>query len=389
MATYLIEVLSHARFARVVMARPLPPGVRMAFVLVASGRALPEAALTDFAAAPGAFVVRDPARDLDAVVRHVRPDDAGEDARGLLLAHGLTPAQAAVAMQLHERLACALAYFCYGGELYARLSARGRLRLYDRHALRRRAYDLAVLARESWRWGPAWPDLTVDRDSQRFLRAVDILATPLAHDRRYLGELRGAPVAAHVDYLYPVDEAVFATSPPAERPLVFLNHSASRTGNHAHVIDRLAGAGVLGARTLVVPLSYGNPRRRREVERALATLPAARVRVLDEYLAPADYVRLCSSAAAAVYGHRRQEAVGNVMIMLALGVRVYLRAANPLLSDLRGLGFAVSSIEDDLDAHGFSPLDDAAATANRALVRRYASRAAWLAAYERLLTFAA
>ena len=268
--------------------------------------------------------------------------------------------------------------------MYSRLAAKGWIVLHDRRAMQMQWYTRLTVVWEALRAGIYWRDPTADRHSARFLREVGLVATSIHADHAFLERLTGRKLP-RTDYLYPVAERVF--EPVADlgaRAGVFVNHSASITGNHDYVIDRLALI-VAAGHEVIVPVSYGNPRRKRAIAGWSRKLRGATVRILDTYLSEEDYIRLCDTAVVAVYGHRRQEAVGNIMIMLARGVRVYLRKTNPLLPDLRELGFLVFSLEEDLEQYGFRPLDSGAVARNQASVREFVSREAWVASYTELI----
>ena len=108
-----------------------------------------------------------------------------------------------------------------------------------------------------------------------------------------------------------------------------VGNSASRTNNHKYLLALLSQFDLRGKK-VVVPLSYSGRARyvneivaygKKEVE---GFVPLMKFMPLDEYN------RLQSSTAVALFGNLRQEAIGNIMIALYMGAKVFLFESNPV-----------------------------------------------------------
>ena len=80
--------------------------------------------------------------------------------------------------------------------------------------------------------------------------------------------------------------------------------------------------------------------------------------------------------------HVRQQAVGNIVIMLYLGARVFVRQENPVYDFFKGSGVAISTVQ-ELEEHPellSLPLTEEERAGNRAIVSNYWGREK---AYER------
>lgn len=135
---------------------------------------------------------------------------------------------------------------------------------------------------------------------------------------------------------------------PAENDLqILINHSASFTGNHLTVIEKLASLSI-GDMKLLLPLSYGpDTHKKLIIAKANAMFPG-KCSFLTDYMPIDTYYEVISKCQCAIMGHRRQEAGGNISFLLRNGKKVFLREDNTLLKYYRDLGCFIYSFETDL-----------------------------------------
>lgn len=110
-----------------------------------------------------------------------------------------------------------------------------------------------------------------------------------------------------------------------ESKLVLLGNSASDTNEHIEAIDRLKELRKTNEFKVVCPLSYGDKDYAKKIaaygEKKLGNdfIP------LFDFMAPKDYLKLLSTVDVAIMNHRRQQAFGNIRMLLYLGKKVYIR----------------------------------------------------------------
>ena len=376
-----MEVLAHARFAQTVLSRPPLPGVDTYIVVAADGRALTDDALKRLEAEHQVVGVRNPHADLDPLVKQILAKDY---VGGGVFAHGLSQKQAMICNYLLSRVPARAFYFCYGGELYSRLSAIGKLALYDNSHWWPRIYDLIILMRTSLSTSRGLKSPVLGEPIINFMNRLSFINTLFPSDANLWSELVAKDLR-RLPYVYPISEYALNLSVKEDKDLVFINHSASRTGNHEFVLNYLAEHKLPDLK-LILPMSYGNPRYLRRIKSLLAKSVHHDAIVLQNSLPYDSYVDMCAGAVCAIYGHRRQEAVGNIFIMLYIGARVYLRQQNPLLQDLRQLGLIVFCLEEDFPVFKLDPIAPSHIEQNRQKVRMYASPEAWLKYYEAIVS---
>ena len=135
-------------------------------------------------------------------------------------------------------------------------------------------------------------------------------------------------------FYYPIDtilgELYYNPLPNKScKETVMVGNSASRSNNHKYLLA-LLGQYDLKGKKVVVPLSYSG--RKRYVNEVLAYgkrevdnfIPLMRFMPLEEYN------KLQASTAVALFGNLRQEAIGNIMIALYMGAKVFLFESNPV-----------------------------------------------------------
>ena len=128
-----------------------------------------------------------------------------------------------------------------------------------------------------------------------------------------------------------------------------VNHSASYTGNHLTVIDKLYSLSVQDVK-LIFPLSYGPDLHKRLIEEKANSLFPNKCIFLTEYMPIDTYYSKINKCQCAIMGHRRQEAGSNISFLLRNGKKVFLREDNSLLYYYRDLGCAIYSFENDLNS---------------------------------------
>lgn len=162
---------------------------------------------------------------------------------------------------------------------------------------------------------------------------------------------------------------------------ILVGNSATFTGNHIETFDLLYNLGV-SDRQVVAPLSYGDPILAKKLKSLGQELFAEGFEPLMEFMSAQDYVAAIKKCGYVIMNHVRQQAVGNIVIMLYLGARVFVRQENPVYGFFKSAGVVISSVQ-ELEKHPELlnvPLSEEERVSNRAIVSDYWSRER---AYER------
>ncbi|MFS6538275.1 TDP-N-acetylfucosamine:lipid II N-acetylfucosaminyltransferase [Idiomarina loihiensis] len=157
---------------------------------------------------------------------------------------------------------------------------------------------------------------------------------------------------------------------------ILLGNSASATCNHKETLQLLNGFRLTSNRLIITPLSYGSNVYGKKISAIGNKLFGKNFLPLFKFMPVQDYVKIIKQCGYVIMNHRRQQAVGNIIIMLYLGAHVFLREENPTYHFLKNLGVKVSSVQQLEDNHDLlnTPLTAQQQLRNKQIVTEYWSR---------------
>lgn len=153
---------------------------------------------------------------------------------------------------------------------------------------------------------------------------------------------------------------------------ILVGNSASYENNHIDTFDNLSSFD-LGSRQIICPLSYGDQQYREIVIKAGVQQFGESFMPITDFMSIEDYVQLLSSCSTVIMGHLRQQALGNIVIMIYLGAKVFLDKRNPVYQFFRkeeAVVFALEQIGDEIN----TPLMKEQIEHNRMVLRKHWSR---------------
>ncbi|AXS82517.1 TDP-N-acetylfucosamine:lipid II N-acetylfucosaminyltransferase [Marinobacter sp. Arc7-DN-1] len=162
---------------------------------------------------------------------------------------------------------------------------------------------------------------------------------------------------------------------------ILIGNSATLTGNHVEAFDLLRKLKIKGRR-VIVPLSYGDAKLTKKLINMGAEYFGRDFEPLIDFMPLEDYVEIIKKCGYVIMNHVRQQAVGNIVIMLYLGARVFVRRENPVYDFFWKSGVVLSTIQ-ELEVNSDllnQPLTQSERDSNREIISQYWSREK---AYER------
>lgn len=154
---------------------------------------------------------------------------------------------------------------------------------------------------------------------------------------------------------------------------IIVGNSGSFTGNHFEVIDILSKID-LGNRKVKFSLCYGGSEQyRADVVKMGQEMLGNKFEALTSYIPLDKYNQYLLDASFYIYNNYRQEAVGNILVALYFGGKVFLSDNSPLLTFYKKMGlviFPVSALSDDILNHR---LDKESVWKNRELIEKHYS----------------
>jgi hypothetical protein len=126
---------------------------------------------------------------------------------------------------------------------------------------------------------------------------------------------------------------------------ILLGNSATPENNHLESIELLRRS-PLGARRVICPLSYGDSMYGDAVETIGKQCLGQNFIALRAYVPPETYSATLKSCSIVAMNHVRQQALGNILLMLWFGARVFLNTRSPVREALGTLGISTGDIGD-------------------------------------------
>jgi len=168
---------------------------------------------------------------------------------------------------------------------------------------------------------------------------------------------------------------VYPSNLVATRPVTFTVHkginvlvgnSADPSNHHMEILDRLATENN-GQLQVIVPLSYGDRAYAQKVIRHGVSLFGEKFHALESFLPRAEYTSLLNNIDIAIFNHDRQQALGNIITLLGLGKKDYVRATVTHWAFFERLGVAINNVKDIQ----LTTLDAALQEKNRYIIGEY------------------
>lgn len=185
------------------------------------------------------------------------------------------------------------------------------------------------------------------RYSDRLLARIDYFS-PL--DVEYQMVCRYNPWfrARYVPWMYGTIEDYEPGDSHGDKPLgdsILVGNNAVHENNHLEMFEILKRHVELTGKSIIAPLSYGNGRYREQVIARGREMFGAQFVPLTEFLPRDAYIELLQGCGHVFFNHLRQQAVGNICIMMLKGAQIYLNERNPLYGWLVSRGAIVQSID--------------------------------------------
>jgi dTDP-N-acetylfucosamine:lipid II N-acetylfucosaminyltransferase len=130
-----------------------------------------------------------------------------------------------------------------------------------------------------------------------------------------------------------------------EEDHILLGNSSTQTNNHIEVIDLLTNLD-LGNKKVFVPLSYGDTDYRTILLKYGQEKLGEKFFPIVDFIPLQEYINILRSCGIVIMNHKRQQAVGNVLIALWMGASLYLNEQSTLFAHLKNKGYSFYGLED-------------------------------------------
>ncbi|WP_448377134.1 TDP-N-acetylfucosamine:lipid II N-acetylfucosaminyltransferase [Fervidobacterium sp.] len=150
---------------------------------------------------------------------------------------------------------------------------------------------------------------------------------------------------------------------------ILVGNSASWTNKHVEILEYLSN--IDANFEIICPLSYGDKAYAQNVIKIGQKLFGDRFKPLTDFLKPEEYSKVVNSVDIAIFNHRQQEALGNVLALLYLGKKVYIRSETTPWEFFKEKGMTIFDTNKLLDGSEdlFAPMNLDSKNKNREIIR--------------------
>lgn len=255
-----------------------------------------------------------------------------------------------------------IAWVCWGGELYGQPD----IRTSFLKPLSKIAYRLHSLRHLNEKIDDIFP--------KEILRKANYCLTIIEAEYEYAKQYLRTGMQ-HLSYsYYSIDETLGSLKDArCTGKNIFLGNSATIENNHLEIFLRLKSVGN-GDKKVVVPLSYGSPWVCNMCLKVGRILFGTNFKPLLEFMSREEYNATMLNCAVMIQPHLREQAHGNIITGLWLGMRVYLCERGIDYQHFKKMGVLVFCVEKDLckdNPNAFKPLSEEDVLYNRQLLLQH------------------
>lgn len=137
---------------------------------------------------------------------------------------------------------------------------------------------------------------------------------------------------------------------------ILIGNSGDPRNNHADIFMKLKDID-LGNRKIVVPLSYAGSKRYRDLIKSLGKkIWGDNFVAIENFMPIQEYKKTISSCGFRIFGHERQQAMGNIRLALRIGCKVFAYKSSIIYKHFDKYQIKLYSIEEELNSEGLKSL---------------------------------
>jgi len=206
-----------------------------------------------------------------------------------------------------------------------------------------------------------WPKLEKKIDA---FKSIDVIHTDIDSDYHNLTttfNLKSKLSFFSYNYIDDIPKIILGNQ-------ILIGNSASVSNNHYEIFIKLKK--IKNEIPMVCPLNYGDINYSKKIIEFGKEFFGEKFIPLTQFLEHDEYFKIQSNCGIVIMNHYRQQAVGNLIVSIYIGAKVFLSNKSELLDFFRKVGLNIYSIEDDLKSkNDLQNLDDKLAISNRLILK--------------------
>ena len=150
---------------------------------------------------------------------------------------------------------------------------------------------------------------------------------------------------------------------------IMIGHSGSPENNHLDVFEKIHQLVPENTVQILSPLSYGNPKFIAEVKKKGREYFGNRLEILEDFIPREEYYQKLSEVSIAIFNHKIQQAFGNILGLIFMGVKVCLNPENPVFIEMTRNGIKIINYQELTKEDLLNPLSESDIQHNRNKIR--------------------
>ncbi|MEH6649463.1 MAG: TDP-N-acetylfucosamine:lipid II N-acetylfucosaminyltransferase [Motiliproteus sp.] len=182
----------------------------------------------------------------------------------------------------------------------------------------------------------------------KLLERVDVFSPVIDVEHQMACNLNSWFKSQYVTWNYGTVEDDLSSNNLEYKPVgnnILVGNSASFENNHLEVFDNLERCVDLTGRKIIVPLSYGDDWYKEQLITVGREMFGDKFVPLTRFMDKDAYLEILQSCGHSFMNHLRQQALGNICIMMLKGSNIYMSSASPLYRWFLDRGAVIQSID--------------------------------------------
>ena len=207
---------------------------------------------------------------------------------------------------------------------------------------------------------------------------IDFFASLLEEDWHNVSRYSGAKMKylrfGYLSFSQFINQPDSAYTSDTNKPVfnLLLNHSGDPTLNHFDALERIQKIDFRGK--IILSLSYGDKGYIKDLKEYVNSSSIKRYEIWDTFTEPNVYASRLSNIDFAVFNTSVQQGLGNIILLLWFGVKIFLREENSVYIELKKWGMHIFSIQNELTSEYLSSkLTKEQIKHNRCILSKYFS----------------
>lgn len=178
---------------------------------------------------------------------------------------------------------------------------------------------------------------------KRVLARINYISTVLPIEYEMLSKTKLIK-AKYIPFQYPLKTQNTMWHMEPDASCILVGNSSDSSNNHLDILEIIRQRSI--PNLVYMPLTYGDSGYKKYLNEHIKDYN--QLLIQDSFISMDEYVKMLTKCRVAIFGHMRQQALGNIGIAMQIGMKVFFYKDSICYKYFKKNGYAVYSIEHDL-----------------------------------------